>query len=315
MRRYEPGRATAQAASPSDGQPARPIEAGVALATGVTAPSRSGAQLDGGAPTAIRGEGVTAVALLHERRHEMGLLRRMRAVLADGAHTTVHMSAYDPARTRLRIKRLACPEPLHAWCVRNRVSDAMGGGFLVRADGVPLGELWARGARCHSVSFDPPWSGVRACVHAVGGAVVLARRDELEPEPPGDLLQAGPLLVRDGQLCLDGDPEGFSAASHQFDTDITVGRYPRAALGIDPDGRLLAVVCDGRAPDDAGLSFAELAQTMVALGAERAINLDGGASAALVSEGRLRNVPRGDDGHIKGGRPVVTAVIFTPVGT
>ena len=54
---------------------------------------------------------------------------------------------------------------------------------------------------------------------------------------------------------------------------------------------------------------------MIALGAERAINLDGGASAALVCEGQLLNVPRSDDGHIKGGRPVVTAVIFAPAGT
>ena len=139
----------------------------------------------------MHAEGVTALDVLDERRHRMGLLRRMRAVLADGAHTTVHVSAYDPALTRLRIERLARPEPLHTWCARNRVGHAMGGGFFVRADGVPLGELRAGGARCHSVPFELPWSRVRACVSAHADTVVLARRDELEREPPGDLLQAG----------------------------------------------------------------------------------------------------------------------------
>ena len=41
------------------------------------------------------------------------------------------------------------------------------------------------------------------------------------------------------------DAEGFRAASHQFDTDITDGRHPRAALGLS-ESRVLAVAVDGR---------------------------------------------------------------------
>jgi exopolysaccharide biosynthesis protein len=146
-----------------------------------------------------------------------------------------------------------------------------------------------------------------------GNRVVLARRDELPAAPAGDLLQAGPLLARDGMPCVDGDAEGFSAGSRQFDSDITAGRYPRAALALTKSRRLLAVACDGRADDEAGMTLAELAETLVALGAQAALNLDGGGSTSLVCGGRLRNVPREDHGIVlAGGRPVSTVIAFTP---
>ena len=132
---------------------------------------------------------------------------------------------------------------------------------------MPLGEVRTRGVTRRHVAFTPPWGGLRACVHVEAGDVRIARRDELPAQPRGDLLQAGPLLVRDGEPCFERalDPEGFSAGQAQFDSDITDGRYPRAALGIAP-GRLLAVVCDGRSADDAGLTLEELAALLAGLG-------------------------------------------------
>jgi hypothetical protein len=142
--------------------------------------------------------------------------------------------------------------------------------------------------------------------------VRIARRDQLPAHPRGDLLQAGPLLVRGGRPALsDGvDPEGFSAGADQFDSDITLGRYPRAALAITPR-RLLAVACDGRTDQDAGMTLAELAQALVDLGATDALNLDGGGSTSLVHNGRLRNRPREEHGvDLLGGRPIVSAIVF-----
>jgi exopolysaccharide biosynthesis protein len=154
---------------------------------------------------------------------------------------------------------------------------------------------------------------VRAFLHVAGGRIALARRDELPAEPQGDLLQAGPLLVHDGVACADGDAEGFSASRGQFDSDITAGRYPRAALALAAGQRLLAVASDGRAEDEAGLTLGELAEALVALGARCALNLDGGGSTSLVCGGRLRNVPREDHGIVlAGGRPVSTVIAFTP---
>jgi exopolysaccharide biosynthesis protein len=156
-----------------------------------------------------------------------------------------------------------------------------------------------------------PWQSARACVH-VDGEVRLAPREELGAEPPGDLVQAGPLLIRDGSVCVDdSDREGFSSGAGQFDSDITVGRYPRCALGV-ADGELLAVCCDGRRSGvDAGLELGELARLMLSLGAREAINLDGGGSATLVHRGHLLNRPYSNhDQPAPKSRAVVTALLF-----
>jgi hypothetical protein len=240
-------------------------------------------------------------------------LQRHRVVLNDGATTTLHVATHDLRRTVPRVVRLPAPTPLERWCREHAVAEAIVGGFFVRPVGTPLGELRTSGIARPSRPFDAPWADIRACLHVVGGHVALAQRDALPPEPPGDLLQAGPLLVRDGVPCVAGDVEGFSAGYGQFDSDITAGRYPRAAIGLAPRGRLLAVACDGRADDEAGLTLAELAEAVVALGAHTALNLDGGGSTSLVCAGRLRNVPREDHGiELAGGRPVSTVIAFVP---
>ena len=239
-------------------------------------------------------------------------LRRLRVTLADGSRTTLHVASYPAARTEVRVERFAQPTRLAEWCEREGVDEAIVGGFFLRAGGVPLGELRTNGIARPSVAFDAPWDARRACLHALPGALRIARRPDLPPEPRGDLLQAGPLLVRDGRPCTDGDPEGFSAGRGQFDSDITVGRYPRAALAVSRRGNLLAVAADGRADRDAGLTLGELAETLVALGAIDALNLDGGGSTSLVCGGRLRNRPREEHGiELAGGRPVATALRFT----
>jgi len=239
-------------------------------------------------------------------------LGRHRVVLNDGAATTLHVATHDLRRTVPRVVRLAAPTPLERWCRQHAVAEAIVGGFFIRPAGTPLGELRTSGIARPTRPFDAPWGEVRSCLHVIGGHVPLARRDELPADPPGDLLQAGPLLVRDGAPCVEDDVEGFSAGQGQFDSDITAGRYPRAALALRADGRLLAVACDGRADDEAGLTLAELAETLVALGARSALNLDGGGSTSLVCAGRLRNVPREDHGVVlAGGRPVSTVIAFT----
>ena len=242
-------------------------------------------------------------------------LERLRLKLAGGAETTLYVARHELPGTGVRVVRLAHPEPLAAWCRQHGVEEALVGGFYVRPHGTPLGELRTRGILRRSVPFAAPWSGVRACVHVTPSRpphVAIARRDELPPDPRGDLLQAGPLLVRAGAAAIeDGvDPEGFSAGAAQFDSDITDGRYPRAALGV-ARGALLAVACDGRADDEAGLTLRELAEALAALGAESALNLDGGGSTSLVCGGVLRNVPREEHGvPLAGGRAVSTALVF-----
>jgi hypothetical protein len=247
-------------------------------------------------------------------------LERVRLSLDDGAGTTAHVARYPLATTVLRVHRLPGLARLEAWCAEHGATEALVGGFYVRCAGVPpapsltgspLGELRLDGAVQPFVPFTHPWGARRACVSVRGREVRIARRDELPANPSGDLLQAGPLLVRDGRA-VSGDEEGFSAAADQFDSDITVGRHPRAALGCDGE-RLIALACDGRANDEAGLTLDELAATMAGLGAREALNLDGGGSTSLVCAGRLRNNPR--EAHevaVPGGRAIATAFVFAP---
>jgi hypothetical protein len=234
--------------------------------------------------------------------------------LADGLGTTVHLAAYDMRVTDVRVVVLPAAEPLVSWCNRLAVTDALVGGFFLREPGLPLGEVRMAGIVRESVPFATPWGALRACVHVDGGHLRVARRPDLPVEPRGDLLQAGPLLVERGVPVVAAglDPEGFSAANEQFDSDITQGRHPRAALGV-AGGLALSVTCDGRSRADAGLTLGELAELLAALGAQEAINLDGGGSATQVCGARMVNRPReleGDD--IQGGRPIYTALTFTP---
>jgi hypothetical protein len=237
------------------------------------------------------------------RGRALGRVRSFRHPLADGALTTVHAAVYERSQVRMAVVAMAPAEPLAGWCSRSGVEDALVGGFFVTPIGTPLGELWIGGARRATTPFDAPWDSVRSCVAIDGDRIDLAGRADLPLTPAGDLLQAGP---------AGDDREGFSVGNGQFDSDISDGRHPRAALGLDDD-RLIAVACDGRADDEAGLSLPELATLMVGLGAREAINLDGGGSTTLIAGGRLLNRPRGTwDLHAAGGRALATALAIHP---
>ncbi len=240
------------------------------------------------------------------------LLESHRLTLADGVGTTLRVARFARSRFGVRVVAIDPCGTLLDWCARSGAKHAIVGGFYMRPGGPPLGDLRIGGRVHPTVPFDQPWEAIRACVHADEGKVSLASRQNFPAEPRGDLLQAGPLLVAGGASLIrdEQDPEGFSAGASQFDSDITVGRYPRAALGLG-ESELIAAVSEGRADDEAGLSFAELAEAMVALGAAEAINLDGGGSASLVVGGRLRNIPREEHGReIVGGRDIASALQF-----
>ena len=235
-----------------------------------------------------------------------------RQQLSDGSATTIYVAAFPLGSVELRVARLARPQSLVRWCRDEGVEHAIVGGFFVRPHNAPLGELRIGGKPVEHVPFTAPWDALRACLHVAPGGPGIARRPELAATPCGDLLQAGPLLVRDGASVITaGDDEGFTAGAHQFDSDISDGRHPRCALALT-ERHVLAVACDGRAPADAGLTLAELAELLVELGARDALNLDGGGSASLVCDGELVNRPREQHGiELLDGRPIATALVLS----
>jgi hypothetical protein len=236
-----------------------------------------------------------------------------RHALADGEVTTMYAVRYPRRSTRARVVYFPRPERLDVWCRRNGVEEAVVAGFFLRDPYRPLGELWIDGRPAANEPVAAPYAARRACVVIDDGDVRLAERGAAPERPPGDLVQAGPLLVADGTIVFDAvaDQEGFSAGAGQFDSDITDGRYPRAALGVSSES-LVTLACDGRRSNvDGGLSLLELAQAMVALGADSAINLDGGGSTTLVHRGHLLNRPYStQDQPAPASRKVVTALAF-----
>jgi hypothetical protein len=239
-------------------------------------------------------------------------LESTRLTLADGAATTVQVARFGRAQFGIRVVAIDPCATVLSWCSENGAEHAIVGGFYMRPGGPPLGEVRIGGSPLPTEPVESRWGELRACLHVDGGRVALAPRRELAADPAGDLLQAGPMLVAGGRSLIrpGEDLEGFSAGSRQFDSDITEGRYPRAALGI-AGGELIAIASEGRADDEAGLTMGELAETMLGLGATAAINLDGGGSASLVVNGVLVNAPREEHGmELVGGREVATALQF-----
>jgi Phosphodiester glycosidase len=237
----------------------------------------------------------------------------LRVRTRDGEDTTVYLVRHPRRTTRVVLQCFPEPTRLDHWCATEGHPEAIVAGFFVRDPYRALGEVRIGGEIVEHEPVSPPWGPRRACVH-IDGSVRLLRRGELGIDPPGDLVQAGPLLVADGRPLTDGDDrEGFSSGAAQFDSDITVGRYPRCALGVGDD-ELLAVCCDGRRSGvDAGLELAELARLLISFGATEAINLDGGGSATLVHRGHLLNRPYSNhDQPAPESRPVITALLFEP---
>lgn len=78
---------------------------------------------------------------------------------------------------------------------------------------------------------------------------------------------------------------------------------PRTAVGVDHDtGRVLLLVVDGRTKASRGLTMFELANLMADLGADDALNLDGGGSSTMVArggKGRNRVVNTPSDGFLR----------------
>jgi phosphodiester glycosidase len=237
-------------------------------------------------------------------------LRRDR--LDDGEETTVYVVGHPLASVRPRLCLFRQPRRLDWYCAKNQIDEAIVGGFYRRDPFRTLGDVWLHGERIDGEPFPDAFRDLRPALHCRDGEIRIAPRGELPADPGGDLLQAGPLLVRDGRVVFDdSDREGFSAGCDQFDSDITDGRHPRAAIGIG-DSTLWVLACDGRRSRvDAGLTMTELAEAMLALGCHVAMNLDGGGSTTLVHRRHLLNRPYSEqDQPAPASRPIVTALVL-----
>lgn len=147
-------------------------------------------------------------------------------------------------------------------------------------------------------------SGYGASRGAVRAVAASARpvRIVLQMRPGREALRTlvggRPRIVADGRSVVPqlADAPGFVAA-----------RHPRTAVGFSRDSSTLYLLTvDGRQKSSVGMTLAELADQMLALGAYQALNLDGGGSTTMVVDGRVVSSPSDRTGE----RSVANALVI-----
>jgi hypothetical protein len=126
----------------------------------------------------------------------------------------------------------------------------------------------------------------------------------------GQRVTADVSLSRDVAMAVTGDTfilrDGVRVSTDDVD------RHPRTAVALDRDtGQLLLLVVDGRQELSRGVTMKELAGLLQRLGAEDALNLDGGGSSIMVArqaDGSLAVLSSPSDGHP---RPVANGLEVT----
>ncbi len=115
--------------------------------------------------------------------------------------------------------------------------------------------------------------------------LVSKRKIGIKPAPATDnaygnvphVLRSGPLLIQGGAaVALSASP-------------FNNNRHPRSAIAVTTDRKLILIVVDGRSRSSAGMSLPELAHVLRWLGADDAMNLDGGGSSTLYAKGATAN--------------------------
>ena len=128
---------------------------------------------------------------------------------------------------------------------------------------------------------------------------------------PEEAIGGGPMLVYEGR-----NVANTYYYKEVLDAGGTAGtsRQPRTAVASTYDGKVIIFVCDGRGMNGSlGYTISELADKLISLGAEKAINLDGGGSSAIVGkDGKVLNRPSdsGKEGAVVM-RQVPTALVVT----
>ncbi|MDF5714045.1 MAG: phosphodiester glycosidase family protein [Rhizonema sp. NSF051] len=129
-----------------------------------------------------------------------------------------------------------------------------------------------------------------------------------EPTPTGcqlvDALGGGPTILPELTLVQ----EGFLDKVNRRDALGSTQPNARTAVGITHDGSVILVMVAQKPNTGGGMSLPELANYMKTLGAEKAMNLDGGSSSSLYYKGKSFYGKADEQGHfIK--RPVKSVLL------
>ena len=93
-------------------------------------------------------------------------------------------------------------------------------------------------------------------------------------------------LVRNGKSNVQSSPD-LSFEEGGF----TLEKAPRTAIGVFSNGTMILLEIDGEEDIEAGPDLFEVAELLVSLGVESAVNLDGGGSSVSVHDGEVISQP------------------------
>ncbi len=107
-------------------------------------------------------------------------------------------------------------------------------------------------------------------------------------------VEAGPLLLDDGEVALDMEREGWktrtSIQTQAARLDFLDMRGPKIAIGLDERGVLAVLAVNGRIRESVGATHADMAEILAARGMQSAMGFDPGGSASLVVGGEILNI-------------------------
>ena len=238
------------------------------------------AALDGGAPPADAGPAIRAEVT---RREGDALdvwsepnpgVRYLRRTVADPA-LSLHALVVDLSHPGVSVVTTAEDErwdSVSGFARRRGAVAAINGGFWTMLQ-TPCGVTAGAGEPWSNSTTDPDFGHLaiqadgRAFVRGPGQSEDVRSLARLEGAVSGR-----PVLVERGEPTTE-QLDSFPSANL---------KQPRTAVGVSRDGRtLILVVVDGRQGHSRGLTLYQLARVLIELGADRAINLDGGGSSAM----------------------------------
>ena len=176
-------------------------------------------------------------------------------------------------------------------------------GVFYEKDGkiAPGWTYWSGGAK-HYLYEEPAANAWDAVPLQVPDDAFPAKATDFTPTTA---IGAGPVLIKGGEVVNTWKEEMLYGDG--ADDKMPEGRHPRTAIGFTADRYLIVFVCEGRGMTEgvAGMTFAEEAEVLKALGCTDALNLDGGGSSCLLVQGQ-ETIQVSDGAE----RPVASVVIL-----
>ncbi len=114
-------------------------------------------------------------------------------------------------------------------------------------------------------------------------------------------IEAGPLLLDDGRVCIDMEKEGWktdnSIRTQAARLDYTDMRGPKIAVGLDATGGIAVLAINGRIRESVGATHGDMAHILESHGIVTAMGFDPGGSSTLVVGDRTLNVSPYNHGY------------------